>query len=64
MAEVLGQATNLADDEARAIEYTIEEDLTSFGKGFTVLEQVRHCQLDRLSTPVPPCRCNSPAKEA
>ena len=34
------QTTELAEDEARAIEYTIENDLTSFGKGFTVLEQV------------------------
>ncbi|KAK9810810.1 hypothetical protein WJX73_009081 [Symbiochloris irregularis] len=29
----------LEEDEARALEYTIEEDLKSFGKGFTVIEQ-------------------------
>ena len=39
------QLGELAEDEARALEYTIENDLTSFGKGFTVLEQVRSLSL-------------------
>lgn len=36
------QFRELEEDEARALEYTIEEDLKSFGKGFTVIEQVSH----------------------
>lgn len=33
------QAEEFAYAEARALEYTIEEDLRSFGKGATVLEK-------------------------
>ena len=35
------QLERLAEDEARAVEYELGKDLRSFGKGFTVLEQVR-----------------------
>ncbi|KAK9815828.1 hypothetical protein WJX72_010371 [[Myrmecia] bisecta] len=35
----IGLAEKLAADEAKQIEYTIENDLKSFGKGFTVVEK-------------------------
>ncbi len=34
------QVEKFASDEARALEYTIESDLRSFGKGATVIEKV------------------------
>ena len=35
------QAEQLAEDELKAAEQTLFADLTSFGKGFTVVERVR-----------------------
>lgn len=35
------QFEEFAEEEIREVEYEFEKDLTSFGRGFTVLEQVR-----------------------
>ena len=35
------QLERFAEDEARAVGYELDKDLKSFGRGFTVLEQVR-----------------------
>ena len=37
---VFWQIEKLAEDDIRAVEYTLEDDLRSFGRGFTVLEKV------------------------
>ena len=34
------QAEQYAEDELRAVELYVQDDLTSFGKGFTVIEKV------------------------
>lgn len=31
-----------AEKEVKAVEYELEKDIVSFGKGFTILQQVQH----------------------
>ena len=47
--------------EVKEVEYALEGDLTSFGKGFTVIEQARAQALDLILKHAPhalamPCR--------
>ena len=37
---LMWQAEQYAEDELRAVELYVQDDLTSFGKGFTVIEKV------------------------